>query len=63
MDKMTEIKVQGMERRAALLERHAAEREARTPRLSRLGERTYFAALEKTEQDRNEARKLRRASA
>lgn len=59
MDSMTEIRVRGLEDKAAMLERHADEREARTPGLSRLGGREFFAALEKSERDRNEVQKLR----
>jgi len=63
MDSMTEIRVRGLEGKAAMLERHADEREARIQRLSRLGGYEFFSALEQSEQDRNEARKLRRESA
>lgn len=63
MDSRTEIRVRGLEGRAAMLERHADEREARTPRMSRLGGYEFFAAIEKSEQDRNEARKLRTKAA
>lgn len=58
IDPMTKLKAEGLERMAALRERHAQEAEERA---RRYGGRTpqYFQALEKSEQFEKEAREMR----
>jgi hypothetical protein len=64
MDKvMTEIKINGLERQAALLDRLADAREQRTPRMSRWSAHSYYESLDRIEQFRREARELRMQAA
>lgn len=55
----TEIEAQGLERRAAVLERQADEREGRAVWDFGGGSRFYYQTLDRAEQYRREARELR----
>lgn len=60
---MTEIRINGLERQAALLDRLADAREWRTPRMSRWSPHAYYESLDRIEQFRKEARELRAQAA
>ena len=62
-DKMREIEVRGNLRMAALLERQADNQEWRTPSVSRLGQYAYFESLERMNNMRAKARRLRAEAA
>lgn len=57
---MTEIKINGLERQAALLDRLAYAREWRTPRMSRWSTYAYYESLDRIKQFRKEAREIRK---
>lgn len=63
MDRMTEIRVNGNLRMAALLERQADDQEWRTPFASRLGQYAYLQSLERMNEMRTRARRLRAEAA
>lgn len=59
MDKITQIEVTSLEKRAAVYEEHADEREARAGAYYRFGSSAYVDSLDKVEQMRAQARSWR----